>query len=299
LKWVGGAAALGVALPAEARFVEPYALEVTRHEVPLPDLPAALDGFRIVHLTDLHCGPVTPERVLRDAVGIAGRLRPDAVMLTGDFVHRGTDSARGVADLLAPLRPPHGMWGCLGNHDYGARGAAGAITALLRARADVRVLRNGAEEMAPGLWVAGIEDTLRGRPRPDLALCRVPEGAPAVFLTHNPVGVFACTSRPWLALAGHTHGGQIRIPGIPPRFPPGMAGFPYIAGWGVFDHARLYISRGVGMGMFPLRFRCRPEIAVMTLRRGDGPPQRRPGLTDRAVRGVGRVVRAAVGGWAQ
>ncbi len=287
LRLVCTAFGAGMALPVDARYIEPYALEITRHEVPLPDLPPALDGLRLVHLTDLHQGPVTPREVIADALRATKALRPDAVMITGDFVHRHWGDACPLARLLAGLAPPLGVWGCLGNHDYSS---ASRITSAL-ASGGVRMLRNAAAPLAPGLWVAGIEDTLRGRPDAGAAMAPVPRGAAAVFLTHNPVGVFACDRYPWLVLAGHTHGGQIRIPGVPPRFPPGMDGFPYIAGWGVFDRARLYISRGVGMGGVPFRFRCRPELACITLRRGDGPPRAAGGLASRALDGGIRLAR--------
>ena len=73
---------------------------------------------------------------------------------------------------------------------------------------------------------------------------------------------------------------------LPPHLPPGMEGFPYVAGWGVFDQARLYISRGVGMMGLPLRFRCRPEVALFTLRRGDGAPMAAPGISAKVYRKV-------------
>jgi hypothetical protein len=170
----------------------------------------------------------------------------------------------------------------LGNHDYASR--ADAVSAALARFAGVRMLRNDAAELAPGLWIAGIEDIQRGVPDADAATRAIPPGVAALFLTHNPVGVFRVEERPYLVLAGHTHGGQIVIPGCRPHFPPGMDGFPYIAGWGVFDRAQLYINRGVGMGLLPLRLNCRPEVALFTLRRGSGLPTPEPNMAVRAFR---------------
>jgi predicted MPP superfamily phosphohydrolase len=93
-------------------------------------------------------------------------------------------------------------------------------------------------------------------------------------------------------LSGHTHGGQVRLPGLAARVPPDMTGFPLVDGWGLFDRARLYVNRGVGMTGIPLRFRCRPEVALITLRRGDGPPVTRPDLAERAFRKAKRVAQA-------
>ena len=290
LRLLGGTLAVGVGLPAEARYIEPYALDVTRHTVPLPGLPPELDGLTVAHLTDLHRGLVTPDAVLADAVVATNALRPDVVVLTGDFVQAHFRDAAPLARMLADLRPRLGMWGCLGNHDYFTD--SNKVTSALAA-GGVRMLRNAAGEIAPGLWAVGIEDTLRGKPDASAAMATVPADAAALFLTHNPVGVFACHDRPWLALAGHTHGGQICVPFLPTPRPPGMPGFPLLAGWGVFDQARLYVNRGVGMGMLPMRFRCRPEVALFTLRCGEGLPGPDPGLATRAFHTARRVAGGA------
>lgn len=270
LRLCGTALGAGVAASLEAHYLEPNLIEVTRHEVFLPHLPLALDGLTVAQLTDLHRGHVTPDATIRKAAEATAEARPDLVVLTGDFVDFDPVDAASLASMLRVLKPRLGVWGCLGNHDYVVD--ADAVTANLSRGADVRMLRNGSHELAPGLWVAGIEDTYVGKPDTTAATEQIPSTAAALFLTHNPTGVFQVAKQPWLALAGHTHGGQICIPGLPPQRPPGMIGFPQVEGWGRFDRAWLYISRGVGMGAVPLRFRCRPEVAVFTLRRGDAMP---------------------------
>jgi len=290
LRLCGAALGAGVGAPlAEARCIEPYAIDVTRHEVFLPNLPPELDGVTVVQLTDLHRGRCTPDRTIRRAVRATVALRPDIVVLTGDFVNRDPADIDPLATLLRPLKARLGVWGCLGNHDYHD---APRVVRTLEERAGVRMLRNRNAEIAPGLWMAGIEDTMRGHPNSRAALSGVPEGAATIFLTHNPVGVWKVNDRPDLVLAGHTHGGQVCLPGLPPRFPPGMEGFPQIAGWGVFDQAKLYISRGVGMTMLPLRFNCPPELAHFTLRRGTAAPRRISGASGRAVDTVIHAARA-------
>ncbi|MDX1932258.1 MAG: metallophosphoesterase [Capsulimonadales bacterium] len=289
LKLCGAALTAGVAAPVHAHFIEPYALDLTDHEVFLPDLPAACDGLRIAHLTDLHRGAPTPDIVLRQAITRAAAARPDLVVVTGDFVEHFASDARAVAGMLGELTPRYGIWGCLGNHDY--REDADAVTADLEKHSALRMLRNGSAEIVPNLHLAAIEDTERGRPDGDAALADVPDGSALIFLTHNPKGVFHVTDRSCLALAGHTHGGQVVVPGFPPPTPSGMEGFPLIAGWGTFDRAQLYVSRGIGMSSLPIRFNCRPEVALVTLRRGDGPPKTGSDLTGRATRKVARVAR--------
>lgn len=288
LRLCGGVLGVSAAAPLEARCIEPYAIETTRHEVFLPDLPAEHDGLTVAQMTDLHRGRCTPDRTIRRAVTAAAAARPDIVVLTGDFVNRDPADAAPLARLLRPLQAPLGVWGCLGNHDYHD---PDHITAALEQGAGVRILRNASAPLAPGLWIAGIEDIVRGRPNSLAALAGVPEKEATVFLTHNPTGVWKVAARPYLVLSGHTHGGQICIPGLPPRVPPGMEGFPLIAGWGIFDRARLYVSRGVGMSMLPMRFACRPEVALITLRRGDAPPRQ---ILPEGAAQVEHVVRAAV-----
>jgi predicted MPP superfamily phosphohydrolase len=291
LRLTGTVLGVGAATVVEARYIEPNAVEVTHHNVFLPDLPAELDGTTVAQLTDLHRGHNTPDATIHQAIEATVALDPDLIVLTGDFVDHDPKDAIALQEMLKPLTARLGVWGCLGNHDY--HGDAEKVVDHLTAEGRVRMLRNASHQIAPGLWIAGIEDMVRGFPNPHKALSGIPDSAAAIFLTHNPVGVWSCADKPHLVLSGHTHGGQIRIPGMTPRLPPGMTGFPLVAGWGLFDRARLYVSRGVGMSMFPLRLRCRPEVACFTLHRGNLPPYSLPTAAGRAVGKAERVLRAA------
>lgn len=242
---------------------EPFGIEAVAHEVVLPGLPKALDGLRVAQLTDPHRGNLTPDAVIQAAVRHAAAWQPDLVVLTGDYVRWDPADALPFAKMLAPLTPRLGIVGVLGNHDYED---PQKIVRTLTETAGVRVLRNSSEELAPGLHLAGIEDTWKGAPNPSLALNAVPDDAALLFLTHNPVGVRFVADRPCLALAGHTHGGQFRVPGIAPHFPPGMDGFTQIDGWGTYDKAQLYVSRGIGCTAYPIRLNCPPEVTLFTLR---------------------------------
>lgn len=295
LKGAGALALVGVGVPAHARYIEPNLIDVTEHTAFLPELPARLDGLRLVQLSDLHRGPVTPDDTIGQAIAAAAALQPDLCVLTGDFVHRNPADAAALARMLRPLGGASrlGVYGCLGNHDYGDwRGDA--VARALTDGAGVVMLRNDGRTLEPGLFLAGVEDEVRGRPDMDAALADAPErGAGVVVLAHNPRAVFACDTRPVLVLSGHTHGGQVRIPGLSPRVPPDMKGFPLVDGWGLFDRARLYINRGAGMTGVPFRLGCRPEVALITLRRGDGPPLTRPDLAERAFSKARRLAQAA------
>lgn len=290
LRLCGAATTVAVAAPVEARYIEPFAVEMTKHDAFLPHLPLDLDGMVVAHLTDVHRGPITPDAVIQQAIARTVAANPDLIIHTGDFVASHPDDATAFAKMLQPLAPRFGSWGCLGNHDYAID--ADAIAKAMEA-GGVWMLRNTSAQAVNGLWLAGIEDTLRGRPDAKAALASVKQDAALLFLTHNPVGIWGASGRKCVAFAGHTHGGQILIPGLPTPMPPGMDGFPLVAGWGVFDQAGLYVSRGVGMGMAPLRFRCRPEVALVTLHRGEAAPFTRPGLAGRAARKAVRVAKRA------
>ena len=284
LKGLGIGVAATAAAYVDARYIEPKYIEVSRHTAYLPDLPVAMEGFAIAQLSDIHYGPITPEKVIRDAIALAVREKPHLVALTGDFVNREPEEAERLALLLKPLAAaPFGMIGCLGNHDY--RGGGDPITRTLE-RAGVVMLRNDSRVLAPGFAVAAIEDTHNGHPDPEKAFAGVPKNAACVFLTHNPTGIFGAASRKCVALSGHTHGGQIRVPGFAARNAADMEGFPMVEGWGKFDQSRLFISRGVGMMHQPYRFLCRPEVAIIVLKRGDKPPHTEQNLAERAVGGA-------------
>lgn len=300
LKGAGALTLLGVGVPAaHAHYVEPNLIDVTRHTAFLPGLPERLDGLRLVQLSDLHRGPVTPDDTITQAVAAAASLQPDLFVLTGDFVHRNPADAAPLAEMLRPLRGASrlGVYGCLGNHDY-ADWKGDAVARALADGAGVVMLRNEGRTVEPGLFLAGVEDEVRGRPDMRAALADAPGddaagGAGVVVLAHNPRAVFACDTRPVLVLSGHTHGGQVRLPGLSPRVPPDMRGFPLVDGWGLFDRARLYVNRGAGMTGVPFRLGCRPEVALITLRRGDGPPLTRPDLAERAFSKAKRLAQAA------
>lgn len=288
LKRLGMTIGVCAGVYGDARYVEPYRIEVSRHTAFLPELPLELDGIVIAHLTDMHYGPITPTKTIRDAVEITARENPHLVALTGDFVHGSIDQAVRLAPLLKPLETaPFGVIACLGNHDYPKYSGDGVANAL-QARAGVRVLRNENVIVAPGLAVAGIEDTMRGKPDTARAFQGVSDRDACIFLTHNPVGVWGATRRSCVALSGHTHGGQVRIPGFPAHRPPGMVGFPLVEGWGTFDRAKLFISRGVGLGGVPFRFFCPPEVAFITLKRGRGAPETATNLVGRGMSNVTR-----------
>lgn len=262
-RFLGGLTGTAAAVTALDPVVEPYLVDTTHHEVPLTRLPRELDGLRIAFLTDMHRGELTSDATIARAVRRALAFAPDLVVLGGDYTRWKPADAEVCAGLLASLQPRLGLVGCLGNHDYVD---PDRVTERFERITGARMLRNGSVLAAPGLRIAGIEDTWRGIPHPTKALKNHRPDEALIFLTHNPVGVKMVEERPALVLAGHTHGGQIRVPGMKPHYPPGMDGFGQIEGWGTYGAARLYISRGVGQTAFALRWNCPPEVTCFTLR---------------------------------
>jgi uncharacterized protein len=265
---VAGAGGAG----AYAHWVEPHWVEVVRRELPIAHLPPRLGGKLLVQLSDLHVGPDVDDGYLIRAFGLVGRLDPDVLALTGDFMTsvRGEEVGHALR-VLARLRPARlATLAVLGNHDYGM-GARDAVAAQrlaggLRALG-VEVLRNSARDVA-GLTVAGLDDYWGPFFDPARVLSALDPTGANLVLCHNPDAVDRpgwCGYRGWV-LSGHTHGGQCRPPFLrPPRLP--VENKRYVAGeYDLGDGRKLYVNRALGH-LLKVRFNVRPEITAFTLRR--------------------------------
>jgi predicted MPP superfamily phosphohydrolase len=251
-----------------ATAVEPNWLALERADVSLRGLPAALDGFTIVQLSDLHRGPEVTQKDIERAVGLALRQAADLTVLTGDFVSHSADNAVSCAEALAPLVDAGEVLACLGNHDHWTH--ADTVAGVL-AEAGITVLRNTAREVADGLWVAGVDDVWERHADLDKALAGVPSGAALVLLAHEPdyADTAAADGRVGLQISGHSHGGQVRWPLFGPPVLPYL-GKKYHAGRYRVGDMWLYVNRGVGLISPAVRFNCRPEVTLLTLREGGG-----------------------------
>lgn len=267
----------GVTYPT---MIEPWRLRISRFRVPLPGLSRGFDGFRIVHLTDLHSSRHVSADYLRRCIDTVNALAPDLVVLTGDYLTfgrnaRGTffygDRAEGAGHLetcraiLAGVRARHGLLATLGNHDHWFD--PDRVAASLQ-QAGLRVLRNEAYMLQQDgcvLPVVGLEDLWSGRLDCDRAFRGIQEPT-ALVLMHNP-DLFETWNRPGihLILAGHTHGGQVNLPWVGPPLVPSRYGARYAHGWFRRGQSQMYVSAGIGLIYPPVRFNCRPEIAVFEL----------------------------------
>ena len=261
-----GVAALGLAA-ADATLVEPRWIQIERLRVVIPGLGAAWRGARVVLLSDTHCGPHTPPRHIERAVDMANAQNPDAVLLLGDYVHRG---ARYIEPGIAPfsaLRATHGVFGVLGNHDHWD-GREASLRALRRANVQLvinrsEVLRRGHGELAIG----GVGDLMEDRQELHRAFAGCPAHTPRILLSHNPdyAEQMPPDVRVDLMVSGHTHGGQVHLPLWGAPILPSRYGRKYQQGMVQGPHCQVYVTRGLSTIWPPVRFLCRPELTVLEL----------------------------------
>jgi len=257
-----------LALVVYAAFVEPRRLVRREATVTLHRWPAALDGLRVVAVSDLHAGGWTMTAARLDAlVDRINAERADLVVLLGDFVRshsRARLEPEELARPLARLRAARGVFAVLGNHDWWYDGER--VRRALEA-AHIRVLEGEAAAAGPGgLWLAGVPDEMTRAPRPARALDGVPGDATTIVLTHNPDAFPEIPERAAITLAGHTHGGQIVLPIVGAPFVPSRFGQRYLRGLIVENGRHLFVTTGVGTSILPLRFGVPPEYALITLR---------------------------------
>jgi len=249
-------------------------LVVRRLDVRVDDLPAGLDGMRIVQISDLHVGPHTSRRYLARVAAAVREARPDLIAVTGDQVDDHARDVEPFAEAFRELSAPLGVFAIPGNHDVYAgwgevhRGLEAMGMTVLVNRA-VPLERNGAR-----FWVAGTGDPAgrRGSPvAPDVerTLAAVPPGEFTLALAHNPALWPALAERGVeLTLSGHTHYGQIAIPRL--GWSLASAFLDYSMGQYRRDGSQLYINPGTNYWGIPFRLGTPPEVTVLTLRRGDG-----------------------------
>lgn len=255
-------------------------VEVVRHRVRLARLPKSFDGFRIAQLSDIHMGPFTTEDYIRRCVAITNGLKPDLIALTGDYIAWDPGLERRVVSVLAGLRAPQGVFGCLGNHEEESE-TEEYVSGLLTGQG-IRILR---QERAPirlggdELNLIGI-DCLRTQSEQDeeeeyrrdvnrrLHQQLVIPGTVNVLLSHEPsVFVFdrAADLGIDLILAGHTHGGQLAFEFVHRGLNLSHMFYRYTSGWYEQRSTKLYVNRGIGTTGFPIRLGARPEITILEL----------------------------------
>jgi predicted MPP superfamily phosphohydrolase len=260
--WVG----LGIVFLGGAAWMEAHNLGVTRLEIPLKRLPAEMDGFTLVQLSDFHFGMLMEQGKLLRVVERVNELKPDLIVITGDLVDEGVSHMEDMAGPLKRLKSQYGILAITGNHEYYA-GVNRAVE-IMRS-AGVEVLRNEIKVLPGGLQVLGVDDPTgsrrMGEPATELEkqLSRLDREKPSILLYHQPIHFeSAAASAVGLQLSGHTHGGQL----YPIIYISRMI-YPRTPGLHKIGDSRLYVSRGAGTWGPPMRLGSPPEIVHITLRR--------------------------------
>jgi uncharacterized protein len=241
-------------------------VEVTRRRISLARLPKAFEGFRIAQLSDFHIGPFMCADQIRHCVAITNNLKPDLVVMTGDYVAWDPAAQGEVVQALGGFRAPYGVFGSLGNHES-ITGTEESITRLFTAQG-IHILR---EERAPirlgsdTLNLIGIDDSI---PDDKAVKDLVMPGTVNILLNHNPNDFDQAVELGFdLMLAGHTHGGQLSLESLHRGLALIRLETPYVSGWFEKSGGQLYVNRGIGTTIFPIRIGARPEITVLELSR--------------------------------
>jgi predicted MPP superfamily phosphohydrolase len=261
---------------AYGAYYENKTIEVSRMLLSYRDLHPELNGFRLVQITDIHAGPLISFETIAEVVSRANALKPDLILLTGDYVNHNPAYIHGCLELLDELTAPAGVFGVYGNHDYYT-----GIDAMRESfsKTHISMLSDGrlaAEGLGGLLNIIGVDDPVAGwatdaqfRNLEKISELVVPDQF-NLLLSHRP-GIFrVCDDlNVQLTLAGHTHGGQIIVPGV------GERGFSLAGLFVTYTHGlyesekdcevRMYVSRGIGTIVAPVRLFCKPEIVEVTL----------------------------------
>jgi uncharacterized protein len=256
----------GSAAAASYGLYEAGWVEVVRPTLPLPRLPRAFDGMTVAFLTDIHHGPFTSIEYVTSVVRTTLSLRPDLILLGGDYSLKDGKYIRPCFEVLAGLRAPLGVFGVLGNHDYWhglEETRAGFVSAGITEMTNRGVWL---ERSGQRFRLAGVDDLWMGRVSVEAALDNATCEDACLLLSHNPdITEKLRDPRVGLILSGHTHGGQVVFPGGAP-FVPSHYGQKYLHGVCHGPQATVYVSRGLGCTSIPVRFGSRPELTLVTLR---------------------------------
>ena len=272
LYWAAAAGAVAVA--GDSVLLEPNRPRIVRKDFSLARWPERLNGFTIAVLSDFHYDPYFSVHPLHAAVPMVRELRPDLIALTGDFVSvpptgdpaKGADAAEPCVQLISGMSAPFGLWSILGNHDCDTDPAR--VISALKGK-NIPVLENKSQAIerdGARFWLAGVNDVLSGTADLGETLRGVPADEPVILLAHEPDFADEVSKFPIdLQISGHSHGGQIRIPLLPPLYLPELAK-KYILGTYQIGPLPLYTNAGIGTVDVPARLNCPPEITLITLR---------------------------------
>jgi predicted MPP superfamily phosphohydrolase len=249
---------------ARHAIAEANSLSLERVEIKLARLPKKLDGLRVIHLSDIHHSPFTSLDHISRAVKVANRIKPDLFVLTGDYVSHETEYIGPVAKVLGELSSEMGTYACLGNHDHWTD--AGLVMRHFT-DAGINVLVNEGlrvESRGAAFWLAGVDDYMVGKTDVPSAMRGSFPDEMKLLLAHNPL-IFRQSVRHGidLTLSGHTHGGQVKLRDASKKL---LRRRRLSAGLHGRKDSQIYITRGIGTVVLPVRYQCPPEISLLELR---------------------------------
>lgn len=245
---------LAIAAGIDSLFIEPFRIEVTHFDIQAP-LAAPL---KIVQLADVHTHGMG--RNERKAMQIFAEEKPDLIVVVGDCLGNGAGNYEMCKQFYQKLHAPLGVWVVRGNWE---NDRPVHRERMFYAESGVHILVNANASPRPDFSLVGLDD-ISGKPRLDAALSGVRPGVYRIALFHSPGYFDQIAGRVNLCITGHTHGGQVRLPFVPPLWLPKGCG-RFVEGWYEEEGTRMYVNRGLGMSNLPIRFLCRPEITFFTL----------------------------------
>ena len=251
---------------AKTAMDEASSLSLERVEIKLKRLPKKLDGFKIIHLSDIHHSPFTSLEHIERTIKVANRLKPDMFLLTGDYVSHEKKYIAPVSKVLGSLTSEYGTYACLGNHDHWT--APELVVRRFR-DAGIRMLVNEGfrfEARDASFWLCGVDDHMVGKTDLQSALKGSFPDEMKLLLAHNPL-IFRQATRYGvdLTLSGHTHGGQVKVRDPEKRLLPRRK---LTSGLHRRKDSQIYITRGIGTVVLPIRYQCPPEISLLELKAG-------------------------------
>lgn len=246
--------------------IERNIVQVNRYRIPIANLPVAFHGFTLAQLTDLHLGFLVSESFVEAIVDRTNRLGTDVIVCTGDYVHKKDtiEEIDKVWPILSKLEARHGVFSVLGNHDHWADSER-SLYWLERTKQDIRHKCKPIDIGRDRILIGGAGDYWEDDLKIDEIFACSDEGECRLLLSHNPDSVDTDFNTPLaLVLSGHTHGGQVVLPFFGPPVLP-VKNKNYASGLVTTSKTPLFISRGIGWSIYPVRFNCYPEIAILEL----------------------------------
>ena len=252
--------------------IEPGRLVVREHTIRIDNWPQQLDGLRIAVLSDIHADNwFVDDKKMRTIVERTNQLQPELIVILGDYMSSNGRVTRRVEPerfgaILKDLRAPLGVYSVLGNHDWWYSGIQ--VRRGLE-KNGIQVLENEVihfDLRGTQLWLVGLADLWTRRQAIADTVAMVPEGAPVIALTHNPDIFPDLPQRVPLLLAGHTHGGQVRLPLIGSVVESSDFGDRYVRGHVFENNHHLFVTTGIGTSIVPVRFGVPPEIVLLTIK---------------------------------